>query len=474
MTARILVVDDKPNMRNLFSKILRDLGEVVTADGGRRALELLEQGPFDLVISDIRMPDIDGQELLRQVREIPVPPEMILMTAYATVETAVEALRLGAYDYLMKPFDPDDARAVVQRALSKRGIGVPSAPTTAFASGWQGMIGRSAKMQAVFGLLSKVAPTDAPVLLLGESGTGKELLARAIHEASPRAAKRFVAVNCAAIPATLMESELFGYSKGAFSGAAAARRGLFEEADGGTLFLDEIGDMRRALQAKLTRALEEHAVRRIGEADERPVDVRIVSATHRALPALVAQGAFREDLFYRLNTCMVSVPPLREREGDLPLLIEHFLTRGTASGKNLEVTPSAMAALVAHAWPGNVRELRSVLERAAIISEDGRITRSTLPSELMKGFERASEPPPGDLSDLPYRDAVQRLRTEGVRRYLEAVLLRCGGNVTNAAEHADVERESFYRLCRQHGVNPTAFRTGDDGENDQSPRPEKG
>jgi two-component system response regulator HydG len=460
--ARILVVDDKPNMRSLCSRILADLGEVVTADGGRRAMELLDRGPFDVVISDIRMPDIDGQELLRRVRQMPVPPEFILMTAYATVETAVEALRLGAYDYLTKPFDPDDARAVVQRALSKRGAG-SEPPSAKFPAGWQGMVGCSSKMQAVFALLTKVAPSDAPVLLLGESGTGKELLARAIHEASPRASKRFVAVNCAAIPATLMESELFGYAKGAFSGAIAARSGLFEEADGGTLFLDEIGDMRRALQAKLTRALEERAVRRIGESEERRVDVRIVSATHRALPALVAQGAFREDLFYRVNTCMVTVPPLREREGDLPLLVEHFLSRASSSGKSWEVTPSAMAALVAHSWPGNVRELRSVLERAALVSEDGRITRSVLPSELMKGLQPA-EPPAGDLSDLPYRDAIQRLRIEGVKRYLEAVLRRCGGNVTAAAEHADVERESFYRLCRQHGVNPTEFRGPDDGE----------
>jgi two-component system response regulator HydG len=267
-----------------------------------------------------------------------------------------------------------------------------------------------------------------------------------------------------------MESELFGYAKGAFSGAVAARSGLFEEADGGTLFLDEIGDMRRTLQAKLTRALEERAVRRIGESEERRVDVRILSATHRALPALVAQGAFREDLFYRLNTCIVNVPPLREREGDLPLLVDHFVNRAGTSGKKWEVTPSAMTALLAHPWPGNVRELRSVLERAAIVSEDGRITRAALPAELLKGRPPVSEPSVGDLSDLAYRDAIQRLRIEGVKRYLEAVLRRFGGNVTAAAEHADVERESFYRLCRQHGVNPVEFRVGgiDDDEGSSS------
>jgi two-component system response regulator HydG len=462
MTARILVVDDKPNMRSLFVKILRDLGEVVVAEGGRRALELLEKESFDLVISDIRMPEVDGEQLLRHVRSMPAPPEFILMTAYATVETAVAALRLGAYDYLTKPFDPDDARAVVERALSRRGFG-EAKPMEAFRDGWHGLAGRSPKMHAVFALLDKVAATDASVLLLGESGTGKELLARAIHEASPRSAGRFVAVNCAAIPATLMESELFGYAKGAFSGAAAARGGLFEEASGGTLFLDEIGDMRRALQAKLTRALEEKAVRRIGEAQERPVDVRVISATHRNLPALVTQGAFREDLFYRLNTCMVNVPPLREREGDIPLLIDHFLEeRAAQTGKSWEITPSALSALLAHSWPGNVRELRSAIERAAIVSEDGRITRAALPAEVVRELDRSAESMPDDFSDSSYREAVQRLRTEGVRKYLEAVLRRFDGNVTLAAHHADVERESFYRLCRQHGVNPNEFRSGDE------------
>jgi two-component system response regulator HydG len=468
VTARILVVDDKPNMRSLFAKILRDVGEVVTADGGRRALELLEQAHFDVVISDIRMPDIDGQELLRRVREMEAPPEFILMTAYATVETAVAALRLGAYDYLTKPFDPDDARAVVQRALSRRGVGDVAARQESHPDGWHGLVGRSAKMQALFALLSKVTATDASILLLGESGTGKELLARAIHGSSPRASKRFVPVNCAAIPANLMESELFGYAKGAFSGAATARGGLFEEADGGTLFLDEIGDMRRALQAKLTRALEERAIRRIGEAHERPVNVRIISATHRNLPALVAQGAFREDLFYRLNTCMVNVPPLREREGDILLLAEHFLQLQSSAGRSFELTPSASSALLAHTWPGNVRELRSAIERAAIVSEDGRLTRATLPAEVVKHVEGTADVAPDNLSELSYREAIQRLRTEGVRRYLEAVLKRFNGNVTAAADHADVERESFYRLCRQHGINPNDFRAGSDTDKDDS------
>ena len=465
MNARILVVDDKPNMRSLFIKILRGLGEVVTADGGLSALEMLEKGRFDLVITDIRMPDLDGSELLRRVRSMAAPPEVILMTAYATVETAVEALRLGAHDYLTKPFDPDDARAVVERALARRGVGSELVPPPDALDDWHGLVGRSPQMRAVFALLRKVASTNATVLLIGESGTGKELLARALHDASSRRGKRFVAVNCAAIPASLMESELFGYAKGAFSGADAARGGLFEQAEGGTLFLDEIGEMRRALQAKLTRALEQRAVRRIGEAHERPVDVRVIAATHRNLPALVAQGAFREDLFYRLNTCMVNVPPLREREGDLSVLIEHFLGTRVSEGPKLEMTPAAMSALLAHPWPGNVRELRSAIERAAIVAENGRITRAALPLEIGKHPAPLPEPSTDALGELPYRDAIQKLRTDGVRRYLEAVLRRFSGHVTAAADHADLERESFYRLCRQHNVNPNDFRTGE-GESD--------
>jgi len=458
MSARILVVDDKPNMRRLVSKVLQDLGTVSTAENGKQALDLLVSERFDVVISDIRMPEMDGQALLREARRLPQAPEVILMTAYATVETAIEALRLGAYDYLTKPFDPDDVRAVVLRALSRKGLEPAPKLEPPGEDGWQGLIGRSTHMREVFAMLDKVAPSDAPILLLGESGTGKELLARAAHARSPRATKRFVAVNCAAIPATLMESELFGYARGAFSGASAARAGLFEEADSGTLFLDEIGDMPRALQAKLTRALEEGAIRRIGESHERKVDVRVVSATHRDLQELVKHGAFREDLFYRLNTCVIRVPPLRDREGDLPLLIEHFLAHRSGNTKTYEVTPAAMEALQAHLWPGNVRELRSAIERAALLCEDGRIARSGLPPEIANLGTPAPEIQVQDLSELAYRDALERLRNEGVRRYLEALLRRFNGSVTAAAEHADVERESFYRLCRKHGLTPTDFR----------------
>ncbi len=454
MSARILVVDDKPNMRRLLASTLHDLGEVVQADGGRRAIELIGQTRFDVVVTDIKMPDVDGHEVLRASRKLDRPPEVILMTGHGTLESAIEALRDGAFDYVKKPFDPDRIREVVERALAKH------APRAAVPEGavWHGIVGRSAAINDVVRLVEKVAKSDATVLILGESGTGKELLARAIHDVSARAARPFVAVNCAAIPGSLMEAELFGHARGAFTGAAAQRAGLFEEANGGTLFLDEIGEMRRALQAKLTRALEARAVRRVGESHERPVDVRVVAATHRDLPSLVAQGAFREDLFYRLNTCVVRVPALRERIEDLPLLVEHFLAqRTTSSGVAYRVGADAMAALTAHRWPGNVRELRSAIERAALVAENGVIARDDLPPEIT-GLAPEHVEPPIDLATLTYREALDRGRADSIKRYLEALLARFGGNVVAAAEHADVERESFYRLCRKHGINPGEYR----------------
>ncbi|MBI2394417.1 MAG: sigma-54-dependent Fis family transcriptional regulator [Deltaproteobacteria bacterium] len=455
MSARILVVDDKPNMRRLLSTVLEELGEVVVAEGGVRAVELLARDRFHVVVSDIKMPDLDGHALLRATRKLERPPQVVLMTAFGTMESAIDALRDGAFDYVTKPFDPDHMKATVQRALAK--VGVDARPTTVdpSARSWHGIVGRAPAMLDVVRLVEKVAASDATVLIFGESGTGKELLARAIHDVSARARQPFVAVNCAAIPSSLMEAELFGYAKGAFTGASGQRAGLFEQAHGGTLFLDEIGEMRRAMQAKLTRALEARAVRRIGEAHERPIDVRIVAATHRDLPALIAQGAFREDLWYRLNTCVVRVPALRERPGDLAILVEHFLAQ---SGHRAGITPEAMAALSAHPFPGNVRELRSALERAAIVAGETTITRDALPQEICAIELPRPEPPSFELAGLTYRDALDRVRADGVRRYLESILERFGGNVSTAAEHADVERESFYRLCRKHGINPADFR----------------
>ncbi len=454
MTARILVVDDKTNLRKLLASVLGAVGEVATADGGRRALELLAAQHFDVVVTDVRMPDLDGHEVLKAARALERPPEVVLMTAFATVESAIGALRDGAFDYVTKPFDPDDVKGIVVRALRRRGLAPepPEAERGDFE--WHGILARSGVMRDLLRLAEKVAASEATILILGESGTGKDLVARAIHASSPRAARPFVALNCAAIPVELMEGEMFGWARGSFSGATGARAGLFEEASGGTLFLDEIGEMLRHLQAKLTRALEAHAVRRIGESAERPVDVRVLAATHRDLPGLVAAGAFREDLFYRLNTCILRVPPLRERPDDVELLAGHFVARHPGA---LRITSEAMAAMRAYRWPGNVRELRSAIERAAILAEQGAITTENLPPEVTGAVAELPQASV-DLATISYRDAIERVRSEGVTRYLQAILQKFDGNVVAAAEFADVERESFYRLCRRYAVDPADYR----------------
>jgi two-component system, NtrC family, response regulator HydG len=448
----VLVVDDRPNMLRLLQKVLKRDARVLTAPGGREAVRLLAREPVAVVLADLRMPDMDGLEVLRECKRLRPDAEFILMTAYASVPTAVEALRAGAYDYLTKPFDPETARAVVLRALGR-------AATQAAAGGepgvelLPGIAGRSQSMRDLSTLVGRFALSTATVVLLGETGTGKELVARAIHMLSPRSDRRFVAVNCAAIPAELLESELFGYTRGSFTGAVRDRAGLFEEADKGTLFLDEIGELRLSLQAKLTRALEEHAVRRIGEARERPVDVRLIAATHRDVESMVQSGAFREDLWYRLNVAAVRIPPLRERRDDIELLALRFLRESAASSPAQRIvgfTPAALEALVAYDWPGNVRQLRAAVERARLLSQRDRIDVGDLPPEVI-GAETAAHT--SDLSAMPWSEAIETARVEVARQYLETVLKRHGGRVADAAAHAGVERESFYRLMRRYGVS---------------------
>ncbi len=317
----ILVVDDKKNMLRLMSKVLGKEAQVLTADRGAKGLALLGQHSVDVMLCDLRMPDMDGIDVLKECKKRSPTTQFILMTAYASVDTAVEALRLGAADYLTKPFEPEEARAVALRAMGRS----PSASCSTNDQVLPGVISCSSSMAELGVLVKQVAASDATVLLLGETGTGKERIARAVHRLSPRASQRFVAVNCAAIPADLLESELFGHSKGAFTGAGRDSKGLFEEANGGALFLDEIGEMRPSLQAKLTRALEEKAIRRLGESAERSVDVRVIAATHRNIEAMILEGQFREDLWYRLNVATVRIPPLRDRKGDVELLATYFL-----------------------------------------------------------------------------------------------------------------------------------------------------
>ncbi len=466
---RVLVVDDKENMRKLFARILGDAYAVTEAADGTQALALLASAEFDLVVTDIQMPGADGFAVLREVKQRAPDTEVVLVTAYASIPKAVEAIKEGAYDYLSKPFDPDEVALIVARALEQRRKGRDAAELKArlaTAPDLHGLLGASAAMRSLHALLSQVAARDLTVLLTGETGTGKELAARAVHAESPRKVKPFVAVNCGALPADLVESELFGHAKGAFTGATMAKAGLFEEAHGGTLFLDEIGDLPLPVQVKLNRALQEKEVRRVGTTTPVKVDARVVAATHRDLAAEVAAGRFREDLYYRLNVVTVRLPALRERREDIPLLAMHFLSR---SGRpELEgFAPEALRAFTTYTWPGNVRQLENAVARAAAVAQGPRITVDDLPPEL--GVARTAEAggasagriPSEALAKLPYREAVDGARDAVSREYLSALMQEFGGNVTHAAERAGMERESLHRLLKRYGVRSDDFKRTD-------------
>ncbi|MBS2023056.1 MAG: sigma-54-dependent Fis family transcriptional regulator, partial [Deltaproteobacteria bacterium] len=411
MSARgpvVLVVDDKRNMVRLMAKVLRGDATVRTAESGADALRMLASESVDVILCDLKMPDMDGLDVLRAAKRLQPGIEFILMTAFATVGTAVEALRLGAYDYLTKPFEPDAARAVVLRALGRVSLANPANP--ADNEVLPGLLARSRIMQDLAELVRRVANSDATALVLGETGTGKERIARALHQLSPRASGRFVALNCAAIPAELLESELFGHAKGAFTGAVRDRGGLFEEAHGGTLFLDEIGDMRPSLQSKLTRVLEERAIRRVGETQERKVDVRLVAATHRDLEAMVKSETFREDLWYRLNVALIRIPPLRDRLDDVELLANHFLreqAEGSRGRRFLGFTDAALDSLRSYDWPGNVRQLRAAVERACVVSQSDRIDVKDLPPEVLAARSNFQDK---GLAAMPLAEALERGR----------------------------------------------------------------
>jgi len=408
--SQILVVDDEQSMREFLAICLRRSGhEVTVATSGEDALGVLVGKPFDVVITDLRMPGkVDGLGLLQaiktgKVRYTATPgatpsiidPEVILVTAYATTDTALAAMKQGAYDYLTKPFQVDEINAVIGRALEKRALveeNLALRDRVAGRARLANLLGRSRAMQKVFELIGKVHSTRTSVLITGESGTGKELVARALHTEGARAKAAFVAVNCGAIPEELMESELFGHKKGAFTGAIADKRGLFQEADGGTLFLDEIGELSLGLQVKLLRALQERKVKAVGATEELEVDARVIAATNRDLEAEVARGAFRADLYYRLNVIEIMLPPLRHRREDVPLLVEHFLRRfGAEHNRQLQLSAEAMRKLEAYDFPGNVRELENILERAVALSSGAIIGVTDLPNVKAP---RTAEPAP--------------------------------------------------------------------------------
>ena len=459
--ARVLVCDDKENFPKLFRRILPDdRFDVVAAGDGTRALALLAAGDFDVVVSDIRMPGADGLTVLREARARDPEVEVILMTAFASVADAVEAMRQGAYDYLAKPFEPDEAVLVVERALERRRLKQQARDLRRALEGINridDLVAKSAAMAPVLALVPRAATSDVTVLLSGESGTGKEVVARAIHTSGERRAGRFVAVNCGAIPEALLESELFGHLKGSFTGATSDRRGLFEEAQGGTIFLDEIADLPLAMQVKLNRALQERSVRRVGSSDERAIDVRVVAATNVDLKARVAAGQFREDLFYRLNVFHIALPPLRERREDIPALAAVLLQRHARGDSSPEgFTAEALSALVRYDWPGNVRELENTVERALAVTDGPRIELEAFPEEVSSSLRpRATR---GTETHLSYREVVDLARDRASREYLIGLMSELNGNVTEAARRAGIERESLHRLLRKYGVRSEDYK----------------
>jgi DNA-binding NtrC family response regulator len=436
--AKILIVDDDVALRDSLAETVRDLGfEPRLATSGREALGVLASEEVQGVLLDLRMPGgMDGIEVLRRIRAHESGPPVVVLTAYASAENTIEAMRIGAFDHLTKPIGRRELRDLLARMLNRPEAGLCSNS----AVGQSGtLIGSCEPMRRVQKTIGLAADSDATVLILCETGTGKELVARALHEHGQRKHKPFVAVNCASIPADLLESELFGHKKGSFTGAATDRTGAFREANGGTLFLDEIGDMPSAMQAKILRALQERIVTPVG-GKPIPVDARVIAATHRDLPSLVGQGAFREDLYYRLNVVPITLPPLRERRADVAALAEHFLSVASRGGQK-RLTTAASDRLLEHSWPGNVRELRNVIERASIMVRGDVIDAG----DLVLTHERSELTPP-HAGDLPV--AVAKLEEAMIRETLAA----CGGNRTEAARRLNINRQLLYAKMQRYGL----------------------
>jgi two-component system nitrogen regulation response regulator GlnG len=474
MTAQILVADDEDSLRWVLEKGLRGAGYDVTAvKDGAAAVRAVETTAFDLVFLDVRMPGMDGVAALARMREIRADACVVVMTAHGTMETAIQAMQRGAYDYLTKPFDLDEVLLLAERALEARRL---TQEVARLRTGLQevrefsALIGRHPRMQDVYKTIGRIAGTDVTVLLRGESGTGKELVARAIHHYSRRAGRPFVAVSCAAIPGTLLESEMFGHERGAFTDAKERRLGKFELAHGGTLYLDEIGDMPLELQTKLLRALQERTIERLGGHEPIRIDVRVLAATNRELEALMRDGRFREDLYYRLNVVTLNLPPLRERRRDIALLVEHFLAKYAAELGECGVAPEALDRLVGHDWPGNVRELENVVQRAMVMATGGVILPEHLPIGPVSAA--ASVAVDASLEEIIERKLVECVR--GLREHasanlydlmvglvekplLRAVLRETGGNQVRAAQILGINRNTLRKKLTEHGIDPDSL-----------------
>ncbi len=454
MVERVLVVDDDQSLREFLSITLaRDGYDVVAAASGQEALRAMADTPADLALVDLKMPDMDGLETLRRLKELSEAVSVVIVTAFATTETAIQALKEGAYDYLIKPFKLDELKLVVRKALEERRLRwenqrLRREVELRYTLG--NMVGKSAKVQELFATISRLAESRATVLLTGESGTGKTLLAKTIHFNSSRKGGPFVAVNCAAIPPELMESELFGHLRGAFTGAIANKQGLFETADGGTMLLDEISEMSTHLQAKLLRVLEDREIRPVGGTKPLRVDVRIIAATNRDLGQAMARGTFREDLFYRLNVISVALPPLRERREDIPLLANHFLQKFTelAGAPAKVLSPEALACLEAYGWPGNIRELENVIERAVTLEPGPVIRPESMPESMRR--PRAPEPFQVDFppEGIDLDGVMEQIERDLIRRALE----RADGVQTRAAQLLGTGFRSFRYRLQKYGM----------------------
>jgi len=448
---RVLVVDDEENIRLVLRTLLRKHGyDVRVASSGEEALEANKEFGPDYVIADVRMGGMSGIELTEALSAEDVAPTIIVMSAYGSIELALEAMKAGAYDYVSKPFKQDEVLLALRKAEEREALKRENRALKEELkerSRFSGMIGRSDEMRKVFRTIEKAASFDTTVLIQGESGVGKELVARALHDRSPRAEAHFVAVNCGAIPESLLESELFGHKRGAFTDATSDKPGLFEEASGGTLFLDEVGELPLATQVKLLRVLQEGTLRRLGETADREVDVRVVAATVRVLKDEVDEGRFREDLYYRLNVLPLIVPPLRQRKDDLTLLIEHFIERTNQRlGTKIEgISPRAQKLMLAYHWPGNVRELENVLERAIVLSESDVLDEGDLPDRL-----REPDPVQAVL-------ATGELSIKKTQRYIEETLIRkaleeTGGNRTRASKLLELSHRALLYKIKDYGI----------------------
>lgn len=453
----LLFVDDDNEFRGIASQWFTRRGfHVQEAPGVNDALRLLQDRQFDVVVSDMAMPGLTGLDLLQRIKELSPDCEVLLLTGEATVETAVQAMKFGAYDFLSKPFPLPELEALIQKAYERRQLNKENTQLKAVIERNQPklrMIGESPAMQEVFKLIAKAGPSDQAILIQGESGTGKELVARSLHEHSSRAAKPLVSINCTALTETLLESELFGHEKGAFTGAVAAKPGLFELADGGTLFIDEIGEMPGVMQAKLLRVLQDGSMRRVGSLQERRVNVRVITATNRDLAKEVAEHRFREDLYYRINVMSLDLPPLRARAGDIPLLVNHFL------GSSWQIAPDALRVLENYNWPGNIRQLINVIERGKILADDNFITTDELPPTLLHPTSVASS------VDITTSVSVMPLVDDGTLASIEKarvvdVMQKQKGNKSRAAQVLGISRRSLYRLLEKYNLDGSSTSAG--------------